>query len=75
MCMLVVSTTISKITFTKCDVKNINNLFLSTAPTKVPEFDAKVQRLIDMGIFENEARAVLSKYNWNLEKTTEYLFS
>lgn len=74
MCTLVVSTAgflVDKLQ----SVKIIFIYYLSTAPTKVPEFDAKVQRLIDMGIFENEARAVLSKYNWNLEKTTEYLFS
>lgn len=29
----------------------------------------------DMGIQEHEARSVLSKENWNLEKATENLFS
>lgn len=44
-------------------------------PYKFPECDAKIQRLKDMGINEHEARAVLSKENWDLEKATESLFS
>lgn len=44
-------------------------------PHRVPDYDSKVQRLRDMGIQEHEARAVLSKENWNLEKATENLFS
>lgn len=45
------------------------------APHPVTDCDTKVQRLVDMGIAESEARNSLSKHNWDLEKTTEYLFS
>lgn len=44
-------------------------------PHKNPSFDKKVKRLTDMGIEENRARAALSSYNWNLEKSTEQIFS
>lgn len=44
-------------------------------PAKNPDFDQKVQRLRDMGVSEHDARSVLSKENWNLEKATENLFS
>lgn len=43
-------------------------------PHKFSDIDAKIQRLKDMGIDEHDARAVLSKENWDLEKATEYLF-
>lgn len=44
-------------------------------PNRIPDCDQKIQRLRDMGISEHEARSVLSKENWNLEKATENLFS
>lgn len=44
-------------------------------PHKLDEFDHKVQRLKDMGIGDYEARAALSRNNWNLERATEQLFS
>lgn len=44
-------------------------------PNRFADCDAKIQRLRDMGISEHDARAVLSKENWNLEKATENLFS
>ena len=44
-------------------------------PNKFSDCDAKIQRLKDMGVSEHDARAVLSKENWNLEKATENLFS
>lgn len=44
-------------------------------PNRNPDCDQKIQRLRDMGIQEHEARSVLSKENWNLEKATESLFS
>ncbi|XP_063699220.1 ubiquitin-conjugating enzyme E2-22 kDa [Culicoides brevitarsis] len=44
-------------------------------PHKLEEFDRKVQRLKDMGIGDYEARAALSRNNWNLERATEQLFS
>lgn len=50
-------------------------LFLLSGPHKYPDCDAKIQRLKDMGIDEHDARAVLSKENWDLEKATESLFS
>jgi len=65
--------------------KDKYDLFLLTAkhwtnayaggPHTFPDCDSKIQRLRDMGIDEHEARAVLSKENWNLEKATEGLFS
>lgn len=44
-------------------------------PHRYPDCDGKIQRLMDMGIDEHDARAVLSKENWDLEKATESLFS
>lgn len=46
-----------------------------SGPNLISDCDQKIQRLKDMGISELEARAVLSKENWNLEKATENLFS
>lgn len=53
---------------------NENFIFI-LGPNRIADCDAKIQRLKDMGINELEARAVLSKENWNLEKATENLFS
>ncbi|XP_045784526.1 ubiquitin-conjugating enzyme E2-22 kDa [Maniola jurtina] len=44
-------------------------------PTPIREFNQKVQRLLDMGIDEHDARVALSHYNWELERATEQLFS
>lgn len=44
-------------------------------PTPICEFDDKVQRLLDMGVDEHDARVALSHYNWELERATENLFS
>lgn len=65
--------------------KDKHELFVLTArhwtnayaggPNTFPDCDSKIQRLKDMGIDEHDARAVLSKENWNLEKATECLFS
>lgn len=44
-------------------------------PHKFTDCDSKIQRLKDMGINENDARAALSRHNWNLERATEQLFS
>ncbi|XP_023942683.1 ubiquitin-conjugating enzyme E2-22 kDa [Bicyclus anynana] len=44
-------------------------------PSAIWEFDQKVQRLLDMGIDEHEARVALSHYDWELERATEQLFS
>lgn len=58
----------------KLIIKYLLILFI-LGPNKVSDFDAKIQRLKDMGIDENQARACLSKENWDLEKATESLFS
>ncbi|CAO1322497.1 unnamed protein product [Diamesa hyperborea] len=50
------------------------HLFLS-GPHKFTDCDNKIQRLKDMGINEYDARAQLSRHNWNLERATEQLFS
>lgn len=44
-------------------------------PNKNIDFDTKIQRLIDMGIEQNQACGTLSTYNWDLERATEQLFS
>ncbi|KAI5637006.1 ubiquitin-conjugating enzyme domain-containing protein [Phthorimaea operculella] len=44
-------------------------------PTSIWEFNQKVQRLLDMGIDEHEARVALSTYDWEIERATEQLFS
>jgi ubiquitin-conjugating enzyme (huntingtin interacting protein 2) len=46
-----------------------------SGPHKFPDFDAKIQRLKDMGVSEFEARAALSRNNWDLNRATEQLFS
>ncbi|XP_013791980.1 ubiquitin-conjugating enzyme E2-22 kDa-like isoform X1 [Limulus polyphemus] len=45
------------------------------APKSYPEFDAKIKRLVDIGVDEHRARVALSSYNWDLEKATESIFS
>lgn len=50
-------------------------VFFDSGPNRIPDCDSKIQRLRDMGIQEHDARSVLSKENWNLEKATENLFS
>ncbi|KAG6458539.1 ubiquitin-conjugating enzyme E2-22 kDa isoform X2 [Manduca sexta] len=44
-------------------------------PNAIWEFNQKVQRLLDMGIDEHQARVALSTYDWELERATEQLFS
>lgn len=44
-------------------------------PHKLTDFDNKIQRLKDMGVSDYEARAALSRHNWNLERASEQLFS
>lgn len=44
-------------------------------PTTIWEFNQKVQRLLDMGIDEDQARVALSTYDWEIERATEQLFS
>lgn len=56
--------------------KNINVKYIEfTGPHKFADCYMKIQRLKDMGIDEHDARAVLSKENWDIEKATESLFS
>lgn len=43
-------------------------------PKHFAEFDAKIKRLLDMGVEENRARVALSSYSWDLEKATETIF-
>ncbi|XP_041451597.1 ubiquitin-conjugating enzyme E2-22 kDa-like [Drosophila obscura] len=40
-------------------------------PLNIPDCDASIQRLRDMGVDEHEARRVLSVENWNLKNATE----
>jgi len=45
------------------------------APSRLPDFDDKIKRLMDMGVDEHKARVALSSCSWDLEKATEQLFS
>jgi len=47
----------------------------ANGPHKFPDFDNKIQRLKDMGVSEFDARAALSRHNWDLNRATEQLFS
>lgn len=51
-----------------------NGRFIS-GPHKFPDFDNKIHRLKDMGVSEFDARAALSRHNWDLTRATEQLFS
>ncbi|XP_026475415.1 ubiquitin-conjugating enzyme E2-22 kDa-like [Ctenocephalides felis] len=65
--------------------KENNEMFTLTAkhwtniyaggPHVFSDCNTKIQRLIDMGIEEHQARVALSSYNWELERATEQLFS
>jgi hypothetical protein len=57
------------------DEKQSNKTSLVLGPHKFPDFDAKIQRLKDMGVNDFEARAALSRHNWDLNRATEQLFS
>ncbi|CAO1344041.1 unnamed protein product [Diamesa serratosioi] len=54
--------------------KHWTNVY-AKGPHKFTDCDSKIQRLKDMGINEYDARAALSRHNWNLERATEQLFS
>ncbi|CAO1319481.1 unnamed protein product [Diamesa tonsa] len=54
--------------------KHWTNVY-AKGPHKFTDCDNKIQRLKDMGINEYDARAQLSRHNWNLERATEQLFS
>ena len=43
-------------------------------PHKFPDFDQKVQRVRDMGVSEFEARAALSRHNWDINMATNDIF-
>jgi len=47
----------------------------ASAPKKVPSYDELVQKLVDMGIQEHNARVALSSSNWELDRATEQLFA
>lgn len=51
------------------------NLISLLGPHKFPDFDAKIQRLKDMGVSEFDARAALSRHSWDINRATEQLFS
>ncbi|ODN06512.1 Ubiquitin-conjugating enzyme E2-22 kDa [Orchesella cincta] len=65
--------------------KEYHNIFKTTAqhwtavyaggPNRIAEYENRVTRLIDMGVDELTARAVLSANNWDLERATETIFS
>ncbi|CAH0401783.1 unnamed protein product [Chilo suppressalis] len=44
-------------------------------PSNITDFNDMVQRLLDMGVEEHQARVALSTYDWELERATEQLFS
>lgn len=52
-----------------------NARLLFQGPHKFPDFDTKIQRLKDMGVSEYDARAALSRHNWDLNRATEQIFS
>ncbi|SPP86359.1 ubiquitin-conjugating enzyme E2-22 kDa-like [Drosophila guanche] len=64
--------------------KSNHQMFLLTAqhwtnacaggPHSLPDFDAKIEQLKNMGVGEHFARSVLSKENWNLQTSTAWLF-
>lgn len=54
--------------------KHWTNVYAGGPHTFV-EYNTKIQRLRDMGAEEHEARAALSRYNWDLVRATENLFS
>ncbi|XP_034489575.1 ubiquitin-conjugating enzyme E2-22 kDa-like [Drosophila innubila] len=65
--------------------KEEHDMFLITAkhwtnvyaggPFHFPECDTKIQHLVNMGVDENEARIILSKRSWDMQNTTEHLFT
>ena len=57
-----------------CVTKLIFKLFF-LGPHKNVDFDNKIQRLRDMGVATDDARAALSRHNWDLSRATEQLFS
>lgn len=53
--------------------KHWTNVY-AKGPHIFPDFDQKVQRLKDMGVSEFDARAALSRHNWDLTLATNDLF-
>lgn len=49
--------------------------YFFTGPNRLVEYENRVARLADMGVEEQNARAVLSSNNWDLERATEAIFS
>lgn len=39
------------------------------------DYVKKIEKLVDMGVSENEAISVLSCHDWNLERATDYIYS
>lgn len=54
--------------------KHWTNIY-ANGPNIIYECNTKIQRLLDMGIDEHQARVALSTYDWDLERATEQLFS
>lgn len=54
--------------------KHWTNIY-ANSPHPVSECNTKVDRLLQMGIDEHEARVALSSFDWDLERATEQLFS
>lgn len=44
-------------------------------PTRNDEYEARVRRLVDMGVEKETAISILSSRNWDLEVATEFFFS
>ncbi|SPP77725.1 ubiquitin-conjugating enzyme E2-22 kDa-like [Drosophila guanche] len=40
----------------------------ANGPNCIPEFDAKIQTLMDLGMYESLARSTLSKKDWDVDK-------
>lgn len=56
-----------------CLFQHWTNVY-AKGPHKFPDFDQKVQRLRDMGVSEFEARAALSRHNWDINMATNDIF-
>ncbi|KAG5678902.1 hypothetical protein PVAND_008526 [Polypedilum vanderplanki] len=53
--------------------KHWTNVY-AKGPHKIPEFDTKVQTLKNIGVNEFDARAALSRHNWDINLATNDIF-
>jgi len=44
-------------------------------PNKNPFFEEKLRKLMDIGVNECQATVALSSCDWDMEKSTNFLFS